>query len=462
MVFSDYVFLFVFLPVALACFWVTPLRFRTALLLAASYLFYGWVRYDFCLIMAASTLLDFGVGRGMENAASGRRRALLALSLVGNLGLLAWFKYRFFATTSYDSLAITMGWPTLDLGGHLILPAGISFYTFQSLSYSIDVYRGTIPPERNLLRFAAYIALFPQLVAGPIVRFADVRSALGRLAPTFDDLALGAQRFMLGLAKKVLIANQVAPFADALFAGGGQGALDAWVGTLGYAVQIAFDFSAYSDMAIGLGRMLGFRFPENFRSPYQACSVTDFWRRWHQTLGAWFRDYLYIPLGGNRKGKLRTTFNLAATMLLCGLWHGANATFLFWGAWHGLLLLLERARLFPCAEVRTVWNQASTFLLVTLGWVWFASSDLDEASRIFGLLFLSDGWGPWTLLWPSADRMPILALSLGLLIAWLAPASQEVARTRTPLRSILLVLIFLLSLLFLLFERDQSFLYFQF
>jgi alginate O-acetyltransferase complex protein AlgI len=462
MVFSEYAFLFLFLPVCLSCLLITRASARRWTLLGFSYLFYGWVRYDFCLIMAASTLLDYGVARAMEGRVDRVRRRLLTLSIVGNVGLLAWFKYRFFAATAFDGLANHIGLPPLALQGSLILPAGISFYTFQSLSYTVDVYRRTITPEKNLATFATYISLFPQLVAGPIVRFAEVRESLMKLRAGLSDWALGAQRFMIGLAKKVLIANQVAPCADALFGGAGDGALDAWVGVFAFGVQIAFDFSGYSDMAIGLGRMLGLTFPENFRSPYQATSVTDFWRRWHMTLGAWFRDYLYIPLGGNRAGRARTTINLVVTMLLCGLWHGANWTFLIWGAWHGLLLLLERVGLLPNQNRWRIVGQPFTLLLVMLGWVWFASASVSVAMPIFEKLFFAEGIGEWTLLWPHHGTLGLTAIGVGLGFALFAPPSQRFAAALSPKRAVVSFIMFLLAVLFLLFEGEQIFLYFQF
>ncbi|MAG55445.1 MAG: membrane-bound O-acyltransferase family protein [Planctomycetes bacterium] len=464
MVFSEYTFLFHFLPVFLAVYFATPARFRTIPLVIASYAFYGWVRYDFCLIMLASTVLDWAVSRRLEVTTGGRaRRLLVACSVAGNLGLLAWFKYKNFGIDSWNTVATSLDLPEITVG-QLILPVGISFYTFQSLSYTIDVYRRTVPAERSFLTFAAYVSLFPQLVAGPIVRYREIRESLAAPGPDTALFARGVFRFGLGLAKKVLIADSVGRFADHLFDGpfAGTGAIDAWTGVVAYSVQIYFDFSGYSDMAIGLGAMLGFRLPENFDSPYRSASVTEFWRRWHMTLSSWLRDYLYIPLGGNRRGRARTWVNLAVTMLLCGLWHGAQWTFVAWGAWHGALLLVERAGLVGDLDRFRPVRRFGTLLCVTLGWVVFRAADFDVAGRIFRSLFFLDGLGTFTLaLWWSP--LPgLIALSAGVLLAVWSPNTAVFERRITTPRAACAIALFWLACLTVLFQDYSPFLYFQF
>ena len=341
MVFTSFAFLFLFLPVFLAGYAAVGTRHRNLWLFVCSLVFYGWERPYWVLIMMASTALDFSVALAMgareENRAN--RRSWLVFSIVANLGLLAWFKYaNFFVHTTEAALGTSFGWTDV------LLPVGISFYTFQSMSYTIDVYRGEVRPTTSLVDFACYVTMFPQLVAGPIVRYRDVHRQLLQREHSTTQFGAGAAAFAIGFVKKVLVADSLAPIAAAGFAMPDPGLLPAWTSLLAYAGQIYFDFSGYSDMAIGLGLMLGFHFPRNFDSPYKAESITEAWRRWHVSLSTWLRDYLYIPLGGNRRGPLRTYANLMATMLLGGLWHGANWPFVLWGAYQGLWLCLERLR----------------------------------------------------------------------------------------------------------------------
>ena len=346
MVFSSLFFLFAFLPAVILGYFGQHLlfgnRLRNLTLLIASYLFYLFGAPDFILFLAGSTLFDYAMGRLMDRF-DRHRRLWLILSVLVNLGLLAWFKYaNFMVTQTADHLA-RMG---IDLSGWeaVALPVGISFFTFQKLSYTIDVYRRRCRSIANVIDFAMYVALFPQLVAGPIVRFRDIRDQIRNRVESWDMFYSGAGRFCWGLCKKVILADTCGRFADVIF-GLLPGKLDtvvAWLGALAYTLQIYLDFSAYSDMAIGLGMLFGFRFLENFNRPYSASSLTDFWRRWHISLSRWFRDYLYIPLGGNRNGAVRTYVNLTLVFLLCGFWHGANWTFVVWGAYHGLFLVVER------------------------------------------------------------------------------------------------------------------------
>ena len=316
-------------------------------------------------------------------------RLVFVCAVALDLGMLAVFKYLDLLISAANGL-FRLNLP----GAHLALPIGISFYTFQILSYVIDVRRGDVPPARNLVDFAAYVSMFPQLIAGPIVRYVDVAADLRRLNGDISTAAAGARRFCMGLAKKVLLANTLASAADTAF--GMTGSLNfggAWAGLIAYALQIYFDFSGYSDMAIGLGKMLGFSFPENFRYPYVSLSVKEFWRRWHLSLSTWFRDYLYIPLGGSRRGKGRTLLNLLIVFALCGLWHGANWTFLLWGLWHGLFLCLERLSFMKkLQEALPKWVRwCYTALVVLLGWVLFRADSLALALQYAGNLFSLEG-----------------------------------------------------------------------
>ena len=348
----------------------------------------------------------------------------------------------------------------------IALPIGISFYTFHALSYTVDVYRGTAPPVRSFLDFACYIALYPQLVAGPIIRYNTVATQLTSRIHTNEKFASGVTLFILGFAKKILLANPIGRVADAAFDAQSLSTADAWFGAVAYAFQIYFDFSGYSDMAIGLGRMIGFEFLKNFDSPYQADSITDFWRRWHISLSTFLRDYLYIPLGGNRRGPVRTYVNLIVVMLLGGLWHGANWTFVAWGAYHGVLLALERVRgktstyeQFP----RTV-RVAVTFALVLISWVLFRSATLHDAIQYLAVMFGLGRTGTAMLVLPALlyTEGTLLTMALGtLVVAWPTQA-HEWSRQVTFFKAIVVQPLFCASLLAMFSQSFNPFLYFQF
>lgn len=393
MVFSSLFFLFAFLPAAILAYYGQYLFFRNRLrnvtLLMLSYLFYLFGAPDFILFLAGATLLDYAMGRLMERIASWKRLWLI-LSIGINLGLLAWFKYANFLVDQSSEFLSRLG---IGLAGWetVALPVGISFFTFQKLSYTIDVYRGRCRPITSLTDFAMYVALFPQLVAGPIVRFIDIRHQIAKRMETWEGFHAGAMRFCWGLGKKVILADTCGRVADAVF-GLSPATLEirtAWLGTLAYTLQIYLDFSAYSDMAIGLGQLFGFRFAENFNRPYSAVSLTDFWRRWHISLSRWFRDYLYIPLGGSRQGRWRTALNLFLVFLLCGLWHGANWTFVAWGLYHGLFLVVERItglRRVPDTRLYGL-RRVLTLMVVVCGWVIFRCDNLAQCSHFFTAMF---------------------------------------------------------------------------
>ena len=357
---------------------------RNGLLLLFSLAFYAWGEPMYVFLMLGAILANYLLAFRVRKS-----RLVFVCAVALDLGLLAVFKYLDLLISAANGL-FRLNLP----GAHLALPIGISFYTFQILSYVIDVRRGDVPPARNLVDFAAYVSMFPQLIAGPIVRYVDVAADLRRLNGDISTAAAGARRFCMGLAKKVLLANTLASAADTAF--GMTGSLNfggAWAGLIAYALQIYFDFSGYSDMAIGLGKMLGFSFPENFRYPYVSLSVKEFWRRWHLSLSTWFRDYLYIPLGGSRRGKGRTLLNLLIVFALCGLWHGADWTFLLWGLWHGLFLCLERLSFMKkLQEALPKWVRwCYTALVVLLGWVLFRADNLGMALQYAGNLFSLEG-----------------------------------------------------------------------
>jgi alginate O-acetyltransferase complex protein AlgI len=398
--FASPLFLWLFLPAVLLTLLVLPNRARNVVIAGASLVFYAVGGGALTLLLLGSIAVNFAAGLLVEPAPYRRdrtRRVLLACAVVADLVMLAVWKYLGFASQQLHDAARSLGLgdlPVLDIA----LPIGISFYTFHQISYVIDIYRGVRPAQRSLLAFVTYIAMFPQLIAGPIVRYHEIADQLPpRRRSRLDDIVDGFPRFALGLTKKVVVADSLAPIAGVLFDGPDQsvGAATAWVGVLAYTLQIYFDFSGYSDMAIGLGTMIGFRLPENFDRPYSATSVTDFWRRWHMSLSRWFRDYVYIPLGGNRGGSGRTYRNLAIVFLLTGAWHGANWTFVAWGAYHGSLLVLERVtgRAEARAPGAVASRRALTFVLVMVGWVLFRAHDLPDAGQILLSMAGANGWG---------------------------------------------------------------------
>ena len=384
MVFSSAVFLFIFLPVVFVLSRVLPgIRAKNILLLIASLLFYAFGEPVYILLMLASILVNFTAGRLLPLCGKGLDKLVLALAVVLNLGMLSLFKYTdFFLTTVNQVFSLE-----IPLTG-IALPVGISFFTFQGLSYVIDVYRDREMCAKSIVKLALYISLFPQLIAGPIVIYHDVANQIDHRETTPELTADGIRRFVLGLGKKLLLANTAGRMADLVFTATAQ-QLDirvAWLGALCYCLQIYFDFSGYSDMAIGLGRMFGFQFLENFDYPYVSSSIKEFWRRWHISLSSWFRDYLYIPLGGNRKGKLRTEVNKGIVFFCTGLWHGASWNFVLWGLWHGVFIILED--LLPKGgKVRRAIGHVTTPLIVLLGFVLFRADTLGDAGRIFSQMF---------------------------------------------------------------------------
>lgn len=393
MIFSSVIFLFCFLPLTLLIYFLVGRRFQNLWLLAASLLFYAWGEVDYVVVMILSIFTNYLAGL-LVNYFRGTRlsRLVLILAITINLGVLCVFKYSGFIVDNLNLLlAPVLAKPIAIQPFHL--PIGISFFTFQALSYVIEVYQGAVKVQRNPINIGLYISLFPQLIAGPIVRYHDVAKQIVQRLVNLNDFAQGIERFIFGLGKKALIANNSGALADTIFAIPTHhltGSL-AWLGISAYTIQIYFDFSGYSDMAIGLGRMFGFRFPENFNYPYISTSLREFWRRWHISLSTWFRDYLYIPLGGNRKGPVRTYLNLVTVFFLVGLWHGASWNFVFWGLYHGLFLVLERTG--ADRRIASLWRPLRhlyALAVVEIGWVFFRAETFSAA---WGFLKAMSGFG---------------------------------------------------------------------
>lgn len=380
MLFSGIPFLFYFLPCVLFVYFIVPQKGRNAVLLAASLFFYGWGEPKFLLFMVFSIVQGYVfarlIGRGR------RKKLFLTLSLVLSFALLGYCKYADFFIENFNAVT-GLSLPLLKIA----LPIGISFYTFQIASYEIDVYRGDVAAQHNFIDFAAYVAMFPQLIAGPIVRYRDIAPQLKERTHSLEAAASGASRFAVGLGKKVLVANVLAQLVSAYKASAEQTALYAWLYAIAFTLQIYFDFSGYSDMAIGLGRIFGFTFPENFRYPYIAKSITEFWRRWHMSLGTWFRDYLYIPLGGSRCSRIRHIFNILVVWMATGFWHGAAWNFVFWGLFYAVLLMAEKFFLLPALKKGRVLPHVYVLLAVTLGFVLFDAASLKDALHQLGTLF---------------------------------------------------------------------------
>ncbi len=487
MVFSSVLFLTLFLPVALLLCAAAPGRLRNAAALLVSLVFYAWGAPNFVFVLVATSLADYLLGRTLARARrTGARRAALAAGVALNLALLLYFKYANFFVGQLHALGLDFAWT------RVALPIGISFFTFQKISYLVDVHRGDAAPARSFPDYLLYVSLFPQLIAGPIVRYGDVAAQIRSRRIGSEDLLQGMWRFSLGLAKKVLLANPLASFADWAFGAPAAelGPLCAWTGALAYALQIFFDFAGYSDMAIGLGRTLGFRFRENFDAPYLSRNITEFWRRWHISLGAWMREYLYIPLGGNRRGRARTYLNLWLTFLLSGLWHGAAWNFVVWGAYHGVLLTLHRAwRRRDAATgapaprpgpLRSALCMATTFLLVVVGWVFFRTAEAPVSEALAYLGAMAGLHGPSAAVAADfAARMADPALRATLLVAGAAtllplwpraralrdadiPAGARRATERLLLRSLLTATLFLASLGGLAIGAFNPFIYFRF
>ena len=473
MVFSSPLFLFYFLPVVLILYYLVPrgqVFWKNLVLLVCSLFFYAWGEPVYVLLMLFSIAMDYGLGLWLEHEKKrgGHPGRILALAVVMNLLFLAFFKYANFLIGMVNGVT-KAGIPLLDVS----LPIGISFYTFQALSYIIDLYRGEVEVQRSILNFGTYVSLFPQLIAGPIVRIKTVAGELRDREESFPDFAAGVRRFVVGLAKKVLLANTVGEIWQKISAMeiDTLPVLTAWIGLAAFTFQIYFDFSGYSDMAIGLGRMFGFHFEENFNYPYVATSITDFWRRWHITLSTWFREYVYIPLGGNRRGLAKQIRNILVVWLLTGIWHGAGWNFVVWGLYFGVILMIEKVGLLRLLDkVPPVLRHVYTMLLVMISWAIFAFDSLGQGVRYIGTLFgaggrLWDGQGIY-LLYSSAVLLVLLILGSTALprktAALVGGRLKAHPAVLTAVELGLILLGFVLCIAFLVDASYNPFLYFRF
>ena len=482
MVFSSIIFLFLFLPITLLTYFPVGKRFRNIFLLVASLFFYAWGETFYILIMLASIMANYLFGLLIaESRSHSRAKLFTCIAVAANLSLLVIFKYSNFLIENFNKLfAFFLSAPIKVDPVHL--PIGISFFTFQAMTYVIDIYRKEALVQKNPINIGLYISMFPQLIAGPIVRYNSVARQIVSRTTSLDGFARGVERFIFGLGKKVLIANPVAVAADKIFAIPSEHLTFslAWLGGICYTLQIYFDFSGYSDMAIGLGRMFGFTFPENFNYPYISKSIREFWRRWHITLSTWFRDYLYIPLGGNQRGTLRTYANLILVFFLCGLWHGASWNFVIWGLLHGLFLILERIGLKKI--INQIWSPFQimyTLLVVIICWVFFRAETLTEAlSFIFAMFGFATGDGIIQHLGLYVDNELIAAIAAGIIFSTpIFPFIQKVWQHKTEANALpfngsalvsavtnllVLVLVFLLSVMSLAAGAYNPFIYFRF
>ena len=468
MVFSSTLFLFIFLPIVLLIYYLIPQKYVMAKnieLLIASLIFYAWGERIYVGLMVISICVNYIFGLLLELFDKRKQRlAVLIVSIIFNLGMLFFFKYiNFFTNNAFPSI---------------VLPIGISFFTFQIMSYTIDVYWGNVKTQRNIFNLGLYISLFPQLIAGPIVRYIDVERQIQHRTYTVDSVYRGVTRFTIGLAKKVVISNTVALLVDTIFAfpANGISAATAWLGAIAYTLQIYFDFSGYSDMAIGIGHMLGFNFLENFNYPYISRTVQEFWRRWHMSLSSWFKDYLYIPLGGNRKGKVRTYINLIIVFACTGFWHGAAWNFLVWGLYHGFFQILERLGLKKVLEkIPRVFGHIYTMLVFIIGWVLFRAESLKYAWEYVKTMFSFNKWGWLNAVaqldgdtYPGTYTLVILVLGIILSLPIVPTLAKKIEKMRggemalTIIRGVGMIVLLGYSILCLTGSDYNPFIYFRF
>ncbi len=466
MVFSSTIFLCVYLPLVLLGYYICPKKGKNLFLLIVSLIFYAWGEPKYVFLMIFSILVNYVFGLLMDKHRENKKRLklLLVISVIIDLGLLSVFKYTDFIITNINSV-FGAGFDLLNIA----LPIGISFYTFQAMSYTIDVYRDDVRVQRNLIDFGMYITMFPQLIAGPIVRYSDVQDQLAERSVTTADFSEGIMRFVVGLGKKVLLANQMGAVWTQIYALGGDiSALMAWTGAAAYTFQIYFDFSGYSDMAIGLGRMFGFKFPENFRYPYESVSITDFWRRWHITLSTWFKEYLYIPLGGNRRGLARQALNLLIVWTLTGFWHGAGWNFVMWGLYYFVILFIEKLFLLKALDkLPRLFRHAYALLLIVIGWVIFASDDVSVMLPYLGSMFGANGalggMDVYTLLTRAALMVICCVASTELPKRLFVTAAGKMnEKAAFTVKSVLTLALLALSVVFLIGDSYNPFLYFRF
>lgn len=456
MVFSSEIFIFIFLPVVLLLYYLIKPA-RNIILLIASLFFYAWGEPVYVLLMLISIACNFLFGVLLENSDDNiKRRLLLVLCVIVNLGLLGYFKYAGFIVDNLNRISINLSKPNVSL------PIGISFYTFQAMSYVIDVYRRQVPAQKNVLKLGLYISMFPQLIAGPIVRYVTIAEEIDSRKVSLQDFYEGAKRFMFGFAKKILIADTVCKIADKAFAMDNPSMNMAWMGAIAYTIQIYFDFSGYSDMAIGLGRMFGFHFLENFDYPYISKNIREFWRRWHMSLGQWFRDYVYIPLGGSRCKETRVCVNYIIVFFLTGLWHGASWNFVVWGLWYALFILLERIlgkkNVFKIPDVI---SHIYSLLVIITGWVFFRAETCSYAINYIKSMF---SFKFDHSVWINVTFEQVVILLIGLIISMpIYKLIDGKCKEKTPvITDALALFVFTLGVLYMVGNGFSPFLYFRF
>lgn len=463
MVFSSLIFLWLFLPTVFVLTRVKNISMQNIILLVASLFFYAWGEPKYILLMLMSIGINYLFGIFIEKTSVKiRKKALVMVAVLINIGLLGYFKYFNFFASVLNSL---LHRNVIGLR-EIALPIGISFYTFQALSYVIDIYRGIIKAQKNIGKLALYISLFPQLIAGPIVQYKDIEEQIDHRALSTDKTYEGIQRFVYGLGKKVILANTYAQIADHIFdyPASKIGTVLCWVGMSVYMLQIYFDFSGYSDMAIGLGKMFGFSFRENFNYPYISKSIKEFWRRWHISLSSWFRDYLYIPLGGNRKGKIRTYINLLVVFFATGLWHGASINFVVWGLYHGLILVLERLFLGKFLEKNKykILNHIYCILLVLIGWTIFRFDNFSEGKEVLSVMFSMKGSIYRILQFMGMKEVLIIVIGIILAFPFVKPRLHLNEKAVSIVEGLAIFIITFISVLMLANNAYNPFIYFRF
>ena len=468
MIFSSFTFLFFFMPIVAGCYALAPKRAKNLFLFITSLFFYAWGEPSFVVIMLASIAVNYTTGVVVERLkanASPHTNIILIAGILSNLLLLGHYKYTTFLLSSLLEIQGIIGIAPSFALPKIPLPIGISFFTFQGISYIVDVYRGQINAQKNVISLGMYIALFPQLLAGPIVRYQTIEKEIAHRCMTMKGITLGLCFFSFGMAKKVLIANSMGVIADAIFTlpSSSTSLPLAWTGIIAYTLQIYFDFSGYSDMAIGLGLFFGFHFPQNFNYPYIASSMTEFWRRWHITLSSWFRDYLYIPLGGNRCGTLKTYRNLFIVFSATGIWHGANWTFLVWGIWHGLFLITER--FFPhfFSRMPALIRHIYVLLVVILGWVFFRSDSIIDALSYIATMFDLSRLAPEALFFELANTQTVFFFIVGCILSLpIFPLIRDNIANFFIFEYIFSIGAFCFSIIYLINSTYNPFLYFRF
>ncbi len=465
MVFSSAVFLLAFLPIVFVCNSLIKKEYSNYLLLVSSLIFYAWGEPYLVLLMIASVIVNWAIGLLLTRTQNGVKKLILTVGVVCDLGILGYYKYAGFLAETFNGIAGKEILPVVEIA----LPIGISFFTFQAISYVIDVYRGETDASNNLVNVALYISFFPQLIAGPIVKYRDINKQIENRSVKWYDVSDGFKRFIYGLGKKVLISNALGLCVDTIYAYNITeiDARTAWIGALAYTFQIYYDFSGYSDMAIGLGKMFGFNILENFNYPYLSKSITEFWRRWHISLGSWFREYVYIPLGGNKKGTARTYVNLIIVFFLTGLWHGADMSFVIWGLYHGLFTIVERVGFKKILDKSKFLSMIYTFFIVNIGWVLFRTDD-----TMMGLRFIARMMLPWRHqdigieTWNYMDNKTIFAFGCAILgmgvIKSIVPESIRKRWNGSVIEAIYCVAILILCLASVASDTYNPFIYFQF